>query len=601
MKATSAPGGGTVAADAPTAVEIEMPTSAESPGARASDGPRRAATAEGADAGARTRPGLSPSTSGTHSPTALRALKDEELTRTRNFALMVVLAAVVAFVCQSFVRSLGWPTWLMRVALFGAIVGGSIVWWKIRKTRRPEPLMWLLGLTAVATSIVLQYYSGIFSPAPMLIVIGISFFGLAGDLRFGLYTCVAAALGYLLVALLVTTGLIPDLSLFPSANLPLSMRVVGIPLVMTIYGITLWQARTTRRATHAAIERLDEALRLVQQREALLDEANQNLEVALDADGGRRGPYSGARAGPYQIGEVIGRGAMGEVYAATDGRDASRVAVKLLHGRALANRDIVQRFLRESDIATRLRVPNVVTIHEVGQAQDGAPFIAMELLSGHDLGWLLRRKRRLALADVVEMAVQIARGLEAAHEGGIIHRDLKPPNLFRCLGGGRDTPLWKILDFGVAKLRGSGGTLTQRAVVGTPGYMSPEQAQAREVDARSDLFSLGAVVYRALTGQPPFSGPDTPQTLFDICFKSPARPCEVAPDLPADVDLVLAIALAKRRDDRFAHALELAEALDAASRNELPPVLRSRGAAQVRALPWGRTVEGRKLPQGGGK
>src|SRR5439155_13924929 len=138
------------------------------------------------------------------------------------------------------------------------------------------------------------------------------------------------------------------------------------------------------------------------------------------------------------------------------------------------------------------------------------------------------------LAELVELVRQIAAGLSAAHRAGVVHRDLKPANLFLVEKPGDDT--WKILDFGVAKLRGSTGTLTQRAIIGTPGYMSPEQAQGREVDPRSDVFSLGAVLYRALTGRPAFSGPDLPQILFDIVYRCPTRPSEIVASLPRDVD-----------------------------------------------------------------
>src|SRR5262249_43325939 len=147
---------------------------------------------------------------------------------------------------------------------------------------------------------------------------------------------------------------------------------------------------------------------------------------------------------------------------------------------------------------------------------------------------------------------------------------------------------WKILDFGIAKLRGSTGTLTQRALVGTPGYMSPEQAEGGQVDARSDVFSFGSVLYRALTGRPAFSGPDTPKVLFDVVYRSPARPSSVAPSLPVDLDAVLAIALAKDRDDRFASAIELASAIEAGARGALSPDRRARAEAVLTALPWGK-------------
>jgi serine/threonine-protein kinase len=291
-------------------------------------------------------------------------------------------------------------------------------------------------------------------------------------------------------------------------------------------------------------------------------------------------------AGQFRLGEVLGRGGMGEVYSAAALTSGKPAAVKLLHGKALADGKVVQRFLREAEIAMQLRAASLVEIYELGETEGGVPYLAMELLSGKDLGWLLRRQRQLPIEDVVAMAKALAGGLAVAHQAGVVHRDLKPANLF-CLDGGAG---WKILDFGVAKIRGSTGTLTQHAIIGTPNYMSPEQAQGRDVDARSDLFSLAAVIYRALTGRPAFSAPDTPQVLFDIVYRNPIKPSSVMPTLPPEVDLVLALALAKNRSDRFSSAEELAEALSSAASGELSPSLRRSATALLRRLPWGTTT-----------
>jgi serine/threonine-protein kinase len=225
-----------------------------------------------------------------------------------------------------------------------------------------------------------------------------------------------------------------------------------------------------------------------------------------------------------------------------------------------------------------------VRVLDLGQAAGGTPFIAMELLDGQDLGWHLRRRPQMSLEEVVDLTEQVAVGLEAAHAAGIVHRDLKPQNLFLSSG------VWKILDFGVAKLRGSDGTLTKGAVVGTPGYMSPEQARGQEAETRSDLFSLGAVIYRALTGQPPFAGADLPESLFQIVYGMPARPSALVAQLSPDVDAVLAIALAKHADDRFANPSELAQALRAAAAGRLSAALRARAGELIAKLPWGTAV-----------
>ena len=188
-------------------------------------------------------------------------------------------------------------------------------------------------------------------------------------------------------------------------------------------------------------------------------------------------------------------------------------------------------------------------------------------------------------------------GLEAARIAGIVHRDLKPQNLFLAQQL-RAAPLWKILDFGVSRLLGSAGTLTQDQIVGTPGYMSPEQAAGGDATHRSDVFSFGVVVYRALTGVPAFSAPDTPQILYQVVYRNPTRPSEIIPGIPPDVEKVLAISLAKDPDDRFASALELSAALRAAARGTLDPAIRLHAQTLLTALPWGKSARdsGESLP-----
>jgi serine/threonine-protein kinase len=565
-------------------------TAVESPHARAES-----------SANAATRPGAmgrtSASAGSAHSAQAVRALRGESVARTRGFARMISLLSAAALVPTWLVwrQPTVTPRWLQAATATGLVtlaVAGAWVWLRVGRAQRPERMVRVFGALCVATTTVVQLYAGVFSPAPTLIALGIGYFGLLDDRAAGTAICLGATVAYAALVCGVLLGVIPDAGLFPAVDAPLVIKLAAFGTVLAVFVFLFVQTRQSRAATHQAIERLDEALRLVQQREALLDEANQNLDQALAA-GGRRGVYSGRVVGAYRLGELLGRGGMGEVYAATSAKTGAKLAVKLLSGQAVGNRDIVQRFFREAELAMKLRSPNLVSIVELGETAEGAPFLAMELLEGHDLGWHLRRRRQLGIAEVVELTAQVARGLSVAHHAGVVHRDLKPANVFRVEApageAGDPEARWRILDFGVAKLRGSTGTLTQRALVGTPGYMSPEQARGDEVDARSDLFSLGAVLYRSLTGRPAFSGPDTPKVLFDVVYRCPARPSQIAPSLPADVDAMLAIALAKDPDDRFASAVELASALEAAARGALSPDLRGRAEALLRTLPWGKT------------
>ena len=191
-------------------------------------------------------------------------------------------------------------------------------------------------------------------------------------------------------------------------------------------------------------------------------------------------------------------------------------------------------------MASSLDVPNVVRVLAIGDASAPFPFLAMERLRGDDLGTILRKDGRMGATAVIELARQVGRGLSAAAAAGIVHRDIKPQNLFRAEQDA-GPPMWKVLDFGVSKLLAAGATQTEGKVVGTPIYMAPEQAQGHEVDHRADLYGLGAVVYRCLTGYRPFRTQDIAAALYDLVTRMPARPGALA-DLPPEVDDVLLIA-----------------------------------------------------------
>jgi serine/threonine-protein kinase len=248
----------------------------------------------------------------------------------------------------------------------------------------------------------------------------------------------------------------------------------------------------------------------------------------------------------------------------------------------LGKPDVVERFLREARIVASLEVPNVVRVLDVGPTDTQFPFLAMERLSGVDLSDYLREHRRMGVRSVLSMVRQVGRGLDAAHAAGIVHRDLKPRNLFLSRQGDDET--WKILDFGVARAQGE-ETLTTHKVVGTPNYMAPEQANGREVTHRTDLFALGVIAYRALTGHPAFEGETTAEILYKVVHRMPLRPSAAAP-LPPDIDLALAIAMAKAPADRFGSPRELVQALEQASRGQLDGALRARAEAVMARHPW---------------
>ena len=322
----------------------------------------------------------------------------------------------------------------------------------------------------------------------------------------------------------------------------------------------------------------------MQKREALLAEAHQELDRALAA--GRPGRYSDRQLGPFRLGPVIGRGAMSEVYRAARTDDGRAAAVKVLHHDLLSSQQHLRRFQREAEIIASLRSKHVVRLFHVGidGTGDAPAYIAMELLEGHDLAFELRRDRRLDPERVLRLVDHVADALTEAAASEIVHRDLKPQNLFAVEAGGAP-PTWKVLDFGVSKLERS-GTLTHGNVVGTPGYMAPEQARGGDVAPTADVFALAVIAYRALTGRPAFSGRELPRVLFDVCYVQPMQPSKLVP-LPDDVERVLLLGMAKDPKERIASAAEFAAGLRAAFEGGLDAAFRRRADALAARAPWG--------------
>jgi len=525
------------------------------------------------------------SVEGTHL-SVVQALVDEEAARASGFGIVLAFITGAALVFAPFLAGTMWLQ--MTFAFFLALLFGVSVWVAVIATREgrwTKPLFRLFGCTAVATSIAVEYYVGVFSCASLAVTLGISFFGLGVDRKWAIGICSAATIAYVALATSIIAGVVPDLGLFAADDVSLIARIFVACMVPLIYAGTLWQARMSRNATYEAMEKTNRALLLAQQRGARLDEARAELEDALRVGPGE-GRYADTRLGSYQLEQLIGRGAMGEIYRAK-GDDGAFVAVKIL-----TTRDdvLVQRFLREGELASKVDVPQVVKTFEHGRTPHGAPYLVMELLDGPDLAAMLRKVERLNFSSVTELLQQLAIGLDAAHAAGVVHRDLKPQNLVRVR-----TPegavLWKVVDFGVARLATAHGTLTEVAsVIGTPGYMSPEQAKSKVADHRADVFSLTAVAYRALTGQPPFAGETTAQSLFEVVYRSPVRPSLLVDDLPRAVETVLAIGMAKNAADRFGSAGELAAAFASALEGQEEPSLGKRARGLLRAHPW-RTIE----------
>ncbi|HXF94683.1 MAG TPA: serine/threonine-protein kinase, partial [Gemmatimonadales bacterium] len=245
---------------------------------------------------------------------------------------------------------------------------------------------------------------------------------------------------------------------------------------------------------------------------------------------------SQALAGSYTVEGEIGRGGMGVVYHARDERLKRKVAIKVLPPELAFREDIRLRFLREAETAARLSHPHIVPIHTVGEGPDGIVYFVMAYVDGEPLGARLKRRGRLGIEEARRIMVEVADALGAAHQVGIIHRDVKPDNIL--LEGPRGRVI--VTDFGIAKALSSAtgpGTLTATGVaIGTPHYMSPEQAAGeREVDGRSDLYSLGVVGYQMVTGRLPFEAPTVPGILMKQITEVPRNIPDLRPDCPEEL------------------------------------------------------------------
>ena len=262
--------------------------------------------------------------------------------------------------------------------------------------------------------------------------------------------------------------------------------------------------------------------------------------------------------GRYQIISELGRGAMGVVYKAEDPSLTRMVAIKTINlaMQGDARAEYEARFFREAKAAGAFNHPNVIIIYDVGRERDLA-YIAMELLEGTELRDIMANER-IPLAGVLEIGAQIADGLAAAHECGVVHRDIKPANIMIVRG-----EQVKIMDFGIARVLASEELTQTGSLLGSPKYMSPEQIVGRAIDERSDLFSLGVVLYEMAAGVAPFSAPDVTQLMHQIGTTVPRPPSLFNPAVPPMLDLIISKAMAKNVSERYQNATELSADLRA--------------------------------------
>ncbi|HET7672858.1 MAG TPA: serine/threonine-protein kinase [Burkholderiales bacterium] len=296
-------------------------------------------------------------------------------------------------------------------------------------------------------------------------------------------------------------------------------------------------------------------------------------------------PTEPAQLGRYVIQSELGRGAMGVVYKATDSVLERPVAVKTVNitlEREYADK-YEKRFYQEAKAAGSLNHPNIVTIHDVGKSGE-VVFMAMEYIEGVELRTLIGEGRPLRIAQALSIAAQVAEGLAFAHQRGVVHRDIKPANIMVVANG----PV-KITDFGIARMRGSGDLTQTGMLLGSPKYMSPEQVIGKRADHRSDVFSLGVILYEMLCGAAPFNGENVTALMYQIVNFVPPAPSTMNDQVPEMLDYIVAKMLAKPLEERYQDCAEVARDLRECERQVLgtatqPPRMPASAAPQPRLV-----------------
>jgi hypothetical protein len=491
-------------------------------------------------------------------PTAAQALDHADMPRMRVFHLFGILAPLFAIGLSLMI---GGDPLARQIMWVGAgvmsLANVGLVWLSAKAERwQPTPVgvLWIIATTGGVLPML--YYFGPFSAVVMISILGIIFIALGRSRWISLSVAGICIGGHAVLATAIIAGITPDVGILSSVVAGRAQLVIAEILIQGVQVASYLLGRWARRTNTEAIAELQNAMQVIGDQQQALAEVKDDAVRQQHADEGR---WTGQIMGAYKIGLVLGRGAMGDVYEAM-GPEGRSVAFKLLNQKAASNSSLIDRFHREMTVAARLVSPHIVRVLELSPPDAPVPYIAMERLYGVDLATRLRNEPRMPSDELVILIDHIARGLEVARIAGVVHRDLKPHNLFFHEGA-----TWKILDFGVSKLVGSEGTLTGEGVVGTPQYMAPEQAMGGQVTHLADVYALGAIAYRCLTGRSPFKGKDLSELIYQVVHSPPVRPGLLG-RVSTQIEDVLAVAMAKDPRRRFPSAVSFAQAFIAARR-----------------------------------
>lgn len=492
-------------------------------------------------------------------PTAAQALDHADLSRMRVFHLFGIIAPLAAGLLALAIGGdrLAQILFWIGVSLM-SVTNVGLVWLAAKPERWQPKAVGALWIVATFGVLPMLYYFGPFSAVVMVPILGIIFISLGRSRWISTSIMAICVVAHLAIAIPMILGWIDDVGVMSSNGVATHKKIFAEVLIVAFQFSGFALGRWARSANTTAVAELQNAMQIIGDQQQVLAEARDDDARQARADEGR---WSGQQMGRWKIGLVLGRGAMGDVYEA-QGTDGRSIAIKMLNARTTASPNLVERFHREMDVAARLDSPNIVKVIEISPPDAPVPFLAMERLYGTDLATRLRTEPRMPSDELVVMLDQVARGLEVARVAGVVHRDLKPHNLFLHEGA-----TWKILDFGVAKLVGGEGTLTGEGVVGTPQYMAPEQASGGTVTHLADVYALGAIAYRCLTGRSPFKGKDLAELVYQVVNTPPMRPGLLG-KVSRSIEDVLAVAMAKDPRRRFPSAVSFAQAFIAARRGK---------------------------------